>query len=76
MTEYHPITQRIIDRTQQVNDYYSHHIGKRFYRDNQCWQIVGFNDLSVPYAVKVNNGRPQKTQYVADWFDPTGLTDE
>lgn len=43
----------------------SYVIGERFkdYR-GQTWQIVGQNDLHVPYVAKVVGGKPQKKQYV------------
>ena len=48
----------------------SYVVGER-YRDfsGTTWQIVGHNDLNVPYVVKVTGGKPQKKRYVGHLWD-------
>jgi len=57
------IAQHIHEKTDQVYRQYSYLIGMRITAAGQLFELVGFNDLSVPYFSKVKNNRVQKTQY-------------
>ena len=39
-------------------------MGKRIKRGPQEWELSGWNDLGVPYFVKVKGGKTQKTEYI------------
>jgi len=44
-------------------------IGERFERFGQTMQIVGHNDLNVPYTVKVHGTKLGKTQYAGNPYE-------
>ena len=43
-------------------------MAKRFKKDSQEWELSGWNDLGVPYFVKVRRGKAQKKQFTLTGF--------